>query len=78
MRAEEKKMRHQIYRYIWNLLDVNDFLGTTHKWGKKFYTVKVEGGEYPGGETSYLIRVKAIGISQDLVARIEWVMAAES
>ena len=67
-------MKHQVYKSIESLLEIDNFVGATHKFSKKFYTITIHGGEH----TPYRLEVKAIAISRDLIYRISWVMDAQN
>ena len=66
-------MKHQVYRTIKCLLEIDDFVAATHKFSKKFYKVSLFGGE----DSPYRLVIDAIAISRDLIYRITWGMDAK-
>lgn len=72
--GRSKKMKHQVYKNIQCLLDLDKFLGSVLKYNKKFYKLTLIGGE----NTPYRIQVHAVGISRDLIYKIYWVMDAST
>lgn len=67
-------MKHKVFKKIESLRDVDDFLKSSGKFSKKFYSVDLKGGE----NVRYELVVNAVAISRDLVYKIGWNMKAES
>ena len=66
-------MKHKVTRTVRDLREVDDFLEQTHKFGKKFYTIDLVGGE----SVRYQLNVRATGISRELICKLKWMIDVE-
>ena len=70
MRQKRNSMTISVFRCVTSPIDIEDFLKTTDKFGKRFFKANIK---YDMKQTQSL-KIQAIGISRELVYKISWEM----